>query len=169
MQRRGARPCAPTPYGGQRQMPPPNLITAQAPKNPPPFAKGGLEGFYTYTYTSPSRNRGFDAETQRRRGTQRGVGAGVLWGMRRGVGRRRGNPLNPPFAKGGLFMACVLTVIPAPIPSFPPHTVIPAKAGIHTPPYRHAGNIPGFWIPTCAGMTVRAAADSIQPAAPHNF
>ena len=33
-------------------------------------------------------------------------------------------------------------------------TVIPAKAGIHTPPYRHAGPLPGFWIPACAGMTV---------------
>ena len=37
-----------------------------------------------------------------------------------------------------------------------PSTVIPAKAGIHTPAYRYAGDIPGFWIPACAGMTVGA-------------
>ena len=39
------------------------------PQKSPPFAKGGLGGFYTYTYTytcTPAlRNRGFDAETQR--------------------------------------------------------------------------------------------------------
>ena len=51
-----------------------------------------------------------------------------------------------------------LSVIPArPIySSFPPYLfVIPAKAGIHTPALRHAGNTPGFWIPACAGMTGR--------------
>ena len=30
--------------------------------------------------------------------------------------------------------------------------VIPAKAGIHTPPLVTPG-LPGFWIPACAGMT----------------
>ena len=40
-------------------------------------------------------------------------------------------------------------------PSFPPLTVIPAKAGITPHPFRNSGR-PGFWIPACAGMTVGA-------------
>ena len=55
--------------------------------------------------------------------------------------------------------------IPRPAIAIPyPHSVIPAKAGIHTPPCRPAGPLPGFWIPACAGMTVgrrrRAASGS---------
>ena len=40
------------------------------------------------------------------------------------------------------------------IPSFPPSTVIPAKAGIHTPALSPLRYRPGFWIPAYAGMTV---------------
>ena len=32
-------------------------------------------------------------------------------------------------------------------------TVIPAKAGIHTPGFTGGWRMPGFWIPACAGMT----------------
>ena len=37
-----------------------------------------------------------------------------------------------------------------------PHPVIPAKAGIHTPALPLRRDIPGFWIPAGAGMTVGA-------------
>ena len=49
-------------------------------------------------------------------------------------------------------------VIPVPhIPSFPHPTVIPAKAGIHTPGLSASRELPGFWIPAYAGMTVGLA------------
>ena len=44
-------------------------------------------------------------------------------------------------------------------PPFPPATVIPAKAGIHTPACRYAETPPGFWIPAYAGMTVGDGVD----------
>ena len=55
-------------------------------------------------------------------------------------------------------------------PPYPPPTVIPAKAGIHTPACRHAGPPPpGFWIPAYAGMTVGSMPPSgiTYPATPY--
>ena len=89
---------------------------AQATKSPP-FAKGGLGGFYTYTYayiytyTSPRT-----AASLMLCGTP--LADGVLMGDAACRSAARGNPPNPPFAKGGLLRACAV------IPAIP--TVIPA-------------------------------------------
>ena len=71
------------------------------PLKSPPFAKGGLGGFYTYIYiyiyTSPgtAANPMLGAERRWQAGCCQGCGAVLK--------QRRGNPSNPPFAKGGLF------------------------------------------------------------------
>ena len=120
---------------------------AQAPKSPP-FAKGGLEGLPRRRFHAgpPPRQHArpppaFRAAAGWRRLRVECVGVGVGRGRGRGI-----NPPNPPFAKGGLFGACAsIPPFPPPsrhsrpIPSFLPHPVIPAKAGIHTPPIATPG------------------------------
>ena len=83
-------------------------------------------------------------------------------------GRKDGaSTKKPPFRKrgvGGINPTSSNTNRPPiphhPLPSFPPHTVIPApivipaKAGIHPPAISTRRDIPGFWIPAGAGMTV---------------
>ena len=98
IQRRGARPCAPTPYVSQRRMKPPNPITAQAPQSPP-FAKGGLEGLplYLYLHLHPTNRRQPDALC----GTP--LAGGVLPGMRSGVKAAPGLIPPTPLLRKGAF------------------------------------------------------------------
>ena len=175
-------------------------IQGGASPKKPPFRKRGVGGIYTYTYTyayAPAlRDRGFDAETQRRRGTQserwgRGVAGDAAWWL----AARWEIPPTPLLRKGGFFGglrqrpgACHIPALagrPAALPHptlsrwerafrwaadwvswYGPgfvmrgrgarpcvptlyggqryitphnHIVIPAKAGIHTPAYCHAG------------------------------
>ena len=70
----------------------------------PPFAKGGLGGFYTYTYTYTSAYTSPGTAANLMLCAERCWRAGVLLGMRGGVNSSAGaNPSNPPFAKEGLF------------------------------------------------------------------
>ena len=64
----------------------------------PPFRKGGLGGFYTYTYIyTPPRN----ANNLMRGGTA--AAGGVLLGMRRCFHAAPGKSPQPPFCERGAF------------------------------------------------------------------
>ena len=136
----------------------------------PPFRKRGVGGIlYLYLHLHPAPKR------QQPDAVRNGAAGGVLLGMRRGVKAARGNPPNPPFAKGGLFKACANA--PAiPHSRRPRHSRQPHRHSRRRPPSfphprrhsRESGNPrpglsavrdrPGFWIPAGAGMTVGASA-----------
>ena len=65
-------------------------------------------------------------------------------------GYRPGNtfPAMPPYPPNHSAIPARPIVIPTRL------TVIPAKAGIHTPAWHSGSGLPGFWIPAYAGMTV---------------
>ena len=129
--------------------PPPTVIPAQAGIQNP-----GLPSKATTGRGVDSRFRGNDGMGGRNDGSGggndgsgRGLGEGeTLYAANPGNTAR---PAPPPFILRQAQDERLPTrpsqppVIPTPIPSFPPHPVIPAKAGIH-PPHRHTRPPPSF-------------------------
>ena len=115
------------------------------------------------------------AQDERTCGYPGGVDGAAGMTRRLAAGMGGGQSSQPPFRQRGAFR----WRRSRPPPSFPPPTVIPAKAGIHAPASRYAGiagvldsglrrndgggrvlvvwrgRQVGVWIPAFAGMTVR--------------